>query len=399
MTWLEKWRSPESLLMLMAVSGAASFALWTTLLNNFAVEKAAFTGIEMGVLQSVREIPGFLAFTAVYLILFISEQRLAYFSLLLLAFGTAITGFLPSFSGLLVTTTIMSIGFHYYETISQSLALQWLSKERAPMVLGRLIAMRSAAGIVTMAMIWLAFEIFGLGYLAIYALGGGLIIAMIVATWLFYPSFGEIVPQQKRIILRKRYWLYYLLTFMSGARRQIFVVFAGFLLVEKFGYSVAEISILYIVNAVLNIFIAPRIGRMIGQYGERRVLIIEYAGLVLVFVSYGLAATGWFAAVLYVIDHLFFAMAISIKTYFQKIADPGDMASGAAVTFTISHIAAVFIPVLFGLLWVVNSSAVFYAGAAMAACSLLLALLVPRHPREGHETVWKSEPEMAVALQ
>ena len=91
------------------------------------------------------------------------------------------------------------------------------------------------------------------------------------------------------------------------------------------------------------------------------------------------------AAALYVIDHLFFALALAIKTYLQKIADPADMASTAGVSFTINHIAAVFIPVSFGLIWLVSPSAVFYIGAAMAVVSFILSLNIPAKPEEGNE--------------
>jgi nitrate/nitrite transporter NarK len=167
---------------------------------------------------------------------------------------------------------------------------------------------------------------------------------------------------------------------MSGARRQIFVVFAGFLMVEKFGYSVSQIAMLFLINAAINVFLAPRIGRLIGRIGERRALLIEYSGLILVFVGYALVEDAMIAAGLYIIDHLFFAMAIALKTYFQKIADKEDIASTAGVSFSINHIAAVVIPAAFGIIWMSSPALVFYAGAAMATISLILSLLVPETP-------------------
>ncbi|MFT4962551.1 MAG: hypothetical protein ACI92Z_003650 [Paracoccaceae bacterium] len=92
------------------------------------------------------------------------------------------------------------------------------------------------------------------------------------------------------------------------------------------------------------------------------------------------------AAALYVVDHMLFGLALALKTYFQKIADPADIAPTAAVAFTINHIAAVFLPVMLGLLWVISPSAVFFFAAMMALVSLGLALLIPRHPERGHET-------------
>jgi hypothetical protein len=380
------FRRPEFLLMLMAVAVPLSFAAWRTLLNNFAIERAAFSGQEMGILQSLREIPGFLAFGVVFLLLMIREQRLAIVSLALLGIGTAITGFFPSALGLYVTTVIMSIGFHYYETLQTSLTMQWIDKSHAAETFGRLIAVGSFASIVTFALIWLADDLLQIDYPWIYLMMGGMTLAMALLAWQGFPLFPQQTEQHKHMVLRGRYWLYYALTFLSGARRQIFVVFAGFLMVEKFGYSVSQIALLFLVNASLNVFLAPRIGRLIGQVGERRALLLEYAGLILVFVGYALVEDATKAAGLYILDHLFFAMAIALKTYFQKIAAPEDIASTAGVSFSINHIAAVVIPALFGIIWLSSPALVFLLGAAMAALSFAFSLLIPENPLPGRES-------------
>ena len=158
-------------------------------------------------------------------------------------------------------------------------------------------------------------------------------------------------------------------------------------MVEKFGYDATAITLLYLINLIANIYIAPKVGRLVAKIGERRALIIEYVGLIFVFVSYGLVETAELAAALYVIDHLFFAFSIAIKTYFQKIADPADIASTAGVSFTINHIAAVGIPAIFGFIWLQDPGMVFFIGAGMAMISLVLSLNVPRHPDQGNEVV------------
>ncbi len=386
-TTRKSWRRPEVLLLLMASAVPLSFATWQTLLDNFAIHRAAFTGAEIGMLQSLREVPGFLAFAVVFLLLVMREQSIAFVSLVLLGVGTALTGWFPSVLGLYCTTVLMSIGFHYYETMQISLSLQWIDKRRAPETLGRLIAAGSFASIVTFGLVWAAFELLDLDYRWVYVIGGGLTAGIAVLAWLVFPRFPEKVLQRKHIVLRKRYWLYYALTFMSGARRQIFIVFAGFLLVQKFGFDVATITLLFLVNAAMNIWLAPRIGRLIGRIGERRALLIEYSGLIAVFTAYALVESAAIAATLYVVDHLFFALAIAIKTYFQKIADPADIAATAGVGFTINHIAAVLLPALFGLVWLFSPALVFLCGAAMAGISLILALNVPRHPQPGNEVM------------
>ncbi len=379
-------RSPEGLLLLMATAMPLSFATWQALLNNFVIERAAFTGAEIGILQSLREVPGFLAFTVVFALLLIREQSLALLSIAVLGIGTAVTGVFPTVLGLYVTTVVMSIGFHYNETIQQSLALQWVDHRRAPLVFGRIIAAASVASLAAYGLVWVAFDIVHLDFIWVYAPGGGATIAIAVTARTLYPRFPAKVEQHKTIVLRRRYWLYYALTFFSGARRQIFMVFAAFMMVEKFGYAVSEITALYLLNYATNIWLAPLIGRMIGRWGERRALALEYIGLICVFTAYTFVGNAVLAAVLFVIDHLFFAMAIAIKTYFQKVCDPRDIAPTAAVSFTINHIAAVVIPVVFGFIWLVSPAAVFLTGAAIAAMSLACAQLMPHAPAPGRET-------------
>ncbi|WP_371168509.1 MFS transporter [Aliiroseovarius sp. 2305UL8-7] len=386
------WRQPVFLLMLMAAAMPIAFMTWSALLNNFVIEVAGFTGVEIGWLHTVREIPGFLAIGVIALLMFIREQMLALVSLSLLGVATAITAWFPSFGGILTVTMLSSIGFHYFETVNQSLQLQWIDKKRAPQTLGWIMAVGSGAALVSYGLLVLTWKTFDLSYNLVYMIAGGVTVAIAVFCYFAYPKFESPEPQLKKLLLRRRYWLYYALQFMAGARRQIFIVFAAFMMVERFGFEVHELTALFLFNYVANIFFAPLMGKAVAKWGERRALIFEYTGLICVFFAYGgIYFFGWgvvLAAVLYVLDHLFFALAFALKTYFQKIADPQDFAPTAAVAFTINHIAAVFLPALLGYLWVISPGAVFGFAAAMAAGSLVLALLIPRHPEKGNETIF-----------
>ena len=168
------------------------------------------------------------------------------------------------------------------------------------------------------------------------------------------------------------------------------MVFAIFMMVERFGFEVHQVAMLAFANGLLNIFFAPMIGRWIVRFGERTMLTWEYVGLILVFTAYAFVPNWWAATLLYFIDHALFAVAIAMKTYFQKIADPADIAPTAGVAFTINHIAAVFIPVIFGVIWLWSPALVFLAGAFMAFLSLVLARLVPIDPEAGNEFVWSN---------
>ncbi|MGF1444904.1 MAG: MFS transporter [Pikeienuella sp.] len=387
---LPLWRRPEALLVVMAVASPLAFATWMALLNNFVVEAAAFDGLDIGVLHVVREIPGFLAFLVIYLLFLLHEQRLALLSLVILGLGTAVVADFPSYWGLLATTVVSSIGFHYYETVNQSLQLQWLAKDRAAKTIGWIVSAGSAGSLLAFGTIILGAWAFDWGYETLYWVGGGACAVLALVAWAWFPIFRAPVAQHRKMVLRPRYWLYYMLVFIGGARRQIFVVFAPFMMVQHFGMAVHEVTALMLANYVATIFFAPLAGRMIHRFGERAALIVEYVGLFAVFALYaGIYVFEWgvgLAIALYIVDHLLFALAIAHKTYFQKIADPADQAPTAAVAFTINHIAAVALPAPLGLLWLWAPGWVFGLAAALALASLALALLVPRHPGPGEET-------------
>lgn len=386
------WRRPVALLALMAFAMPVAFSTWSALLNNFVVEVANFDGSDVGWLHTVREIPGFLAIGVIFLLLIVREQVLGLMSLLLLGAATAMTAQFPSMGGLLIVTLLSSIGFHYYETVNQSLQLQWIQKNRAPQVLGILMGIGSGATLLAYLLIMATWETFDLSYDLVYWVSGGATVLIALACFFLFPQFESPNPQKKEMVLRRRYWLYYALQFMSGSRRQIFMVFVPFMMVERYGFGTDDMTRLLMVGFAVNMVVAPLFGRVVSWVGERFALIVEYSGLAAVFVGYMalyFLELGWvFASVLYVLNQLFFGLALAIKTYFQKIASPEDIAPTAAVAFTINHIAAVFLPAALGYLWLVSPTSVFVVACGMAAVSFVLSLLVPRHPTTGNETVF-----------
>jgi len=356
-------------LMVLTISSTMGLQAWRTLFDNFAVKMAGLDGSHIGMIQSVREIPGFLALLAIFIIMVLKEHRLSALSILVLGLGVATTGLFPSFSGLLVTTLVMSFGFHYYETTNQSLTLQYFDEKTSPWVFGKLRALAAASNIFIGILIFFIAPI--LNFTQIYLLLGGVIMA--AGFWGFTqdPTDREIVSQHKKMIFRKKYWLFYFLTFMSGARRQIFIAFAVFLLVKKFQFSVQEVTVLFVINNLINYFLSPLIGKGIIRFGERKVLSLEYFSLIFIFLAYATVSSKMLVAVLYILDHVFFNFAIAIRTYFQKVGDPKDIAPSMAVGFTINHIAAVFLPAIGGLLWVVDYRIPFVCGAILSMISLI----------------------------
>ena len=367
-------------LMVLTICSAVGLQAWLTLFNNFAVEVARLEGIHIGVIQSVREIPGFLALFAIFVMLIVKEHRLSALSTILLGVGLAATGLFPSFMGLLITTLVMSFGFHYYETTNQSLSLQYFDEQTSPWVIGKLRSMAAASNIAIGIFIYVMTDF--LNYSQIYVLVGGIIVATSFWALSQDPTDRDIVPQRKRMIFRKRYWLFYFLTFMGGARRQIFMAFAVFLLVKKFQFTIQQVTTLFVINNIINYFLSPLIGKNIIRFGERKVLSLEYFSLIFIFLAYATAQSKALLALLYILDHIFFNFAIAIRTYFQKVADPRDIAPTMAVGFTINHISAVVLPAIGGFLWMVDYRIPFVAGAGMAMISLIAVQQIPAQKQQ-----------------
>ncbi len=376
-------------LALLTIASAVGLQTWRTLFNNFAVEIVHLEGNHIGIIQSLREVPGFLALLVIFLIILIKEHRLSALSIITLGVGVGLTGVLPSYLGLIFTTLIMSFGFHYYETTNQSLTLQYFNHLSSPWVFGKLRSYAAATNIAVGIFIFVISYL--LSYQMIYGFIGGLIVFAGIRGLKQNPARSDLVPQHKKMILRKKYWLYYFLTFMSGARRQIFVAFAVFLLVRKFEFSVQEITLLFILNNIINYFLSPLIGQAIIRFGERRVLSLEYFSLIFIFLAYALVESKSLVAILYIFDHIFFNFSIGIRTYFQKIGDPRDIAPSMAAGFTINHIAAVIIPAVGGLLWIIDYRIPFIAGAGMSMISLAAVQLISGSIRKAHNAVIKSD--------
>jgi len=356
-------------LVVLTIASTIGLESWLTLFNNFAVEVVALKGNQIGIIQSIREIPGFLALLIVYILLVIKEHRLSALAIIILGLGMAVSGMLPSFSGLIFSTLVMSFGFHYFDATCDSLTLQYFDKEKSPLVFGKLGSLASITNIGAGILIFCIVPI--LNYTQLYLIIGSLVTMAGIWGITQNPTRNNLPPQQKKMVLRKKYQLFYFLTFMAGARRQIFMAFAVFLMVTNFHFSIQEVTILFVINNVLIFFLYPIIGKSIIRFGERKVLSLEYASLILIFLAYAAVQSKMIIAILYILDQVFYTFHIAIETYFQKIADPGDIASSISVSYTINHIAAVVLPALGGIFWMIDYRIPFVFGALFSLISLM----------------------------
>lgn len=353
------------------------FQLWRSLFNNFAVEELGVRADQIGLIQSIREVPGLMGFTVGLLALLLSEMRIAGLSVVLLGVGVMMTGLAHSLTGLIVSTLVMSVGFHFFMPSNSAAVMLLVGEKDSPRWLGRLSSLGSLAAVVGAVVVFLALD--RLGFRNMFYLTGALVLVggLALMPWGRQPDVPghvRLTRRQRRAAIRKEYWLYYALEFLMGSRRHIFTTFAIFLLVKTHHVSAHTITILFVVNNVLGTFLFQQFGGIINRFGERRVLTFNFLVLIFVFLGYSYISLLPVLYVLFVADHLLFGFRIALKSYLQKIAfHPEEITPNVSLGQTINHIAAVVVPVVGGVVWeTLGSLYTFLFGVGIVAVSLVL---------------------------
>ncbi len=355
------------------------FQVWQTMFNNFAVEHIGAGPAQVGLIQAVREIPGLLGFVIAFLALFMSEIRLMTLSVILLGIGVALTGLTNSIPSLLVSTFVMSLGFHFFMPSSNAVVLMLMKREDTPRTLGNLGSLGSLASVAgTGAVLLLAGA---LGYRSMFISVG----VLVVLAGLLLLPFGNRqtgLPTGRKVQLRKRYWLYYVLSFLLGSRRHIFTTFAVFLLVREFGVSVQTTAMLFLVNGIINVLTLRWTGRLVGRIGERLSMTITFGSLALVFLGYAYIKVLPILFGLFILDNIFFGFNVSLSSYFQKIAlSREEITANLSTQQAIEHIAAITVPLIGGTVWeVYGSDAPFLFGVVIVLVGLVLAQFMTVKP-------------------
>jgi predicted MFS family arabinose efflux permease len=346
--------------------------IWRALFNNFAVEKVGAGPIDIGWIQSLREIPGLLGFTLGFLVLLLSEKRIVILSLLFIGVGILLTGFSQTVPFLLFSTMIFSIGFHFFYSCNNSLVLMSFNKQQTPGFLGQLRGLGAVTAILATGAVYLLAET--LGYRIIFTAVG---ILVLVGGLLLLPSGKgtEGIPSKRKKILRKRYWLYYTLSFLIGCRRHIFTTFAIFLLVHTYGINVKTAALLFLINHIVNSYALPLVGRLVSRVGERSVLTVSFTVLIAIFLGYAFISYLPVLYILFVLNNLMFGCdGLALPSYFQKIAlSQEEITGNVSAEQTINHIAAIAVPVLGGTIWeLLGFQAPFLFGASIVFVALVL---------------------------
>jgi len=365
----------------LAVGGVGfALSLQMGVNSNFVGDTMGLSGHQQGMLEAWRESCGITALLVLALLAGLAEPLVAAAVLALTGVGLAWYTYVPDYFWLVAASLIWSQGLHVWFPLPQSMALAMAEPGREGHRLGQIRAAGAiGSGIGLMGAyvlnVWLAVPIRPLFMVA----GAAALLA--AASCLAIPR--KIRTPGPRIVLRRKYWLYYLLSFLEGWRKQIFVAFAGFLLVTRYGIELSTMLLLWMAIQVIGYVGSPLVGRLIDRVGERPVLVGYFACLTIFFIGYGTIDDPRTLCVLYVVDSAMFIFAMALTTYANRIVPPSERTPTLSTGVAFNHIAAVAMPLIGGFIWkYAGSDWVFYLGAAAAAASVIPAMMVPPRPKQ-----------------
>jgi predicted MFS family arabinose efflux permease len=358
-----------------AVAGVGTTMAFQMGLNtNFLVEEIGVTGFQQGLLEAVRESCGVVAFGILALLAGLAEPLVGAAMLVLLAAGLGAYAGVHSYWSVVVLSVVWSQGLHVWMPLPNSMTLALAEPGRTGHRLGQIGAAGSAGWGIGLAAAFVL-GLFGVPMRPMYLMAGGAAL-LAAAACLGIPR--KVKTPGPRLVFRRRYALYYLLCFLEGWRKQIFICFAGFLLVKVHQTSLAVILGLFGMVQVLGFFASPRVGRLIDRVGERRVLVFYFASLIAIFAGYAAIPNVYVLYGLFVADGVLWTLVMALTTYVNRIAPPSEHTPTLSMGVAMNHVAAVVTPLIGGVLWGLGYQWTFLVGALAAAMSILAALRVPK---------------------
>ncbi|MEN6372839.1 MAG: MFS transporter [Armatimonadota bacterium] len=344
------------------------FGAFNAAYNNFIVQVLNLKPGELGIVESIRETPGFLIVFIAALTMRIAEPIVAAGALILFAVGIGAFYGVGSLPSLIIWSLVWSVGLHAWMTLQPSMTLALAEENSKGRRLGQLMAISALGTILGMVLVLFAGN--KIGFRNIFLIAGLTILAGAFAILAISKNIGQ--AEKPRMVFNPKYGLYYVLTLLEGCRKQVFMTFAVFLLVRNYHTPLPVVAGLMIVNNIINFGTSEWIGKMVDRFGEKKVLLVCYSAAIPVFIGYASVGIPLVLYILYCLDNLFYIGSIGSTTYLQKIAKPQDLHPTLAMGVSFNHAAAVAVPLVGGLLWAKYGYAVaFYGGAVVVAMSVL----------------------------
>lgn len=348
-----------------------SMGLHTSVFNNFAAQEIRLRPDQLGILEAFRETPGLLIAFISALFSFMRRQYLATLSFILAGIGFGLYFRVTNLLGLIYAGFVWSLGIHLWMTLGPVFTLSFAEEQGKGRKLGQINSIAAFSSLTAMSFVFLTGKF--ISFRSYYLIAGILpFIGALLVLRIPYKPKNEIDPPT--LVFRKEYMLYYILNFLEGSRRQVFATFALFVLTKAYGVPIQHISLLLIINSIMNMIVAPRAGRLIDRFGERTILLFSYTGALLIFIGYAITRSILILSILYCLDNISINFSLALTTYIDKISRPSDLSPNISMGVTVNHIAAVTMPIVGGILWErFNYQTMFLLGALIVLISITMA--------------------------
>lgn len=378
------------LLVTVLLLGAVS-TIFMSVMPDYLRNELGVNGEVRGALEVPREFPGFLlVFIAGFLVRIQRSKAIA------MVFVVGIAAFLgfafltDSLLKFVLFMVVWSSAMHAFIPLRDTTAIEIAGQGRRGWVLGRVGAYRSIGLITGTAIVWILMSQLKTDFKVTWVVGAVLLIPGIFISLSLPHSTGDRERiTAKRFVFRKKYRLFYALSMLFGARKQIFLTFAPWLLVSVYNQRAPQLALAMGASALIGIFLKPVFGKLIDRLGERTVLMADAVLILLLSTAYAvvpqLAGPGTALALLYcffVLDELLFSLSMARTTYLSSIIEnKAEMVPTIGLGGTIDHIVSMTVPVIGGILWVkVGPWAVFAMAGLVAVITFFTVSTMRKQP-------------------
>jgi predicted MFS family arabinose efflux permease len=383
-------RGKERDFLLFLISGVflgITISVDGSTLTNYLKEHIGMVILQRSALEFPRELPGLLVVVVIGLLSFLGDVRIGMIANLVAGIGMFSLGIIPpSYALVILTIFIYSMGLHMFMPVGASIAMSFAKPEEVGKVMGRLAAVTNIAVVVSSAALWALFRFLHMSFAASFAIGAAAYLISAILLAFIKPT--RTVRVKKRYVFRKEYRLYYWLCMLYGARKQIFITFGPWVLVDVFKQHVSTMAILFFVIAVAGIFLKPWIGHLIDKVGERFVLSWEAFLFFFACLGYAFAedvfpgrVAIFFIYACYVLDFSLDSVYMARTTYMGKIAlRPEDVSPSLSLGTSLDHLVTIFLPLLGGIVWTTSGPGgykyVFMGGALIAVVNFVSSRMI-----------------------
>ena len=370
-----------NLFLLAGLFSGIGAGINTSIFNNYLSDIFKLSEDIRGFLEVPREAPGFFIMLILAALSFFGDVRIAMLGMAAAGLGMLGLGTLsPTFALMIIWMMMYSLGTHMIMPVTPSIGMALSNQESFGARLGTVSAFSLSGSIIAYVYIFLGFNFIHMTYQTAFITGTVFYVFAAFAVGMMKKGGPEV--RKVKFVFRKRYSLYYVLAVISGARNQIFLTFAPWVLIKVFDVKPQMFAILGMVVALISIGTRKLIGKLIDSRGERFVLILEAILLFAICLGYAFSDRIFSASVAvviiagcYVMDNSMSAVEMARSTYVRKIAvDLADVTPTLSTGVSLQHITSMVIPIFGGLLWLkVGYQAVFMAAAVIAFLNLVLS--------------------------